>query len=168
MRIRDLHAIDIPPVASFDASSLSDIVVLAGVNGVGKTRLVTSLISYFQSFSGNCRIIIDATSQDERDAWQKSTLETSEPADVQLLQTTLRQNRRRRHFRSGILYYESNRSIQNVQPLTFAFDFPDPWEEQIGWKMSLQGLQNRFQDTLHAIFKKIQSQRTAIANRAQQ
>lgn len=166
MRITEVHATNIPPVASFNASGLSDVVIIAGVNGVGKTRLVTSLLTYFNNFRGNAHFIINATSPEERKSWGKTTLDTSNLQDVNLLQSTLKQNKRRRYYRSGILYYESNRAIQNVQPLQFAFDFPDPWEEVVAWNIFLQGLTNRFQDTLHAIFKKIQSQRTSIANRA--
>lgn len=40
MRISEIYASDIPPVKLFSADQLSDVVVLAGPNGVGKTRLI--------------------------------------------------------------------------------------------------------------------------------
>ncbi len=167
MRIREIRAKDIPPVKRFEVDNLSDVVVVAGPNGVGKTRLIDALLGYFQNLSGsNVSFLIESTHKDETASWGKTTLNTSNQQDAQLLKGTLHQNRRRRNFRSSVFYYESNRSIQKIQPLAYQWDIPDPWEEQVSWNMTFGGLQNRFQDTQHAIFKKLQSQKTGIANRA--
>lgn len=169
MRISEINVINIPPILRFEASGLSDIVVLAGANGVGKTRLLEAFLNYFRNFTaGNCHFILQATDQSERDFWKKEFLDTKIPGDNELLRKTIHQNRRRRNFLSSILYFESNRSIQQVQPFPFTWDIPDPWEENLSWDFAFSGLRNRFQDTLHAIFKKIQSQRNGIATRAVQ
>jgi len=49
MRIRSIHAANVPPVGLFSVDDLSDVVVLAGPNGVGKTRLVESILSAFRN-----------------------------------------------------------------------------------------------------------------------
>ncbi len=147
--------------------NLSDLVVIAGPNGVGKTRLITGLLQYFQNFSGNNpSFIIEATNSNEETLFGAKSINTANPQDAQKLQGLLQKNRRRRNLTSSIVYFESDRSIQKVQPLTFQFDFPDPWEEELGWNLSFGGLANRWQDTQHAIFKKIQSQKSSIATRA--
>lgn len=167
MRIQSINAENVLPVEKFSVEGLSDLVVIAGPNGVGKTRLINSLITYFQNFSGNSvSFIIHSTNDDEVKAWGKREIDTKNPQDANLLKHTLQQNRRRRNFKSSILYYESNRTIQNIQPLKFEWDIADPWEEQVSWNLTFGGLSNRFQDTLHTIFKKIQSQKTSIANAA--
>lgn len=167
MRIKAIHAQDIPPVNTFDVGNLSDIVVIAGPNGVGKTRLINALIQYFRKLSGDSiSFVIEATHKDETSAWNKIELDTSIAEDAQLLKVILQQNQRRRNFRSSVLYYESDRSIQKIRPLQFEWELSDPWEETISWEMTYGGLRDRFQDTLHAIFKKIQNQKTSIANRA--
>ncbi len=66
------------------------------------------------------------------------------------------------------MYFESNRSIQNIKALAFQFEYDDPYEEQVGWNQSFGGLASRWQDTQHAIFKKIQSQKSSIAAQAVQ
>lgn len=167
MRVKDIYAKDVLPIDFFEVEDVSDIVVIAGPNGVGKTRLVSSLIAYFQNLSSaNIKFKIQATCPEETTAWGKRELDTSIPQDVALLRSTLHQNRRRRNLRSSIFYYESNRSIHNIQPLTYQWEMADPWEEQLSWNTTFGGLAGRFQDTLHAIFKKIQTQKTSIANRA--
>ena len=167
MRIKRISAGNIAPIKCFDVDHLSDLVVIAGPNGVGKTRLVNGLLNFFQSLHTNDpNFTIEATSRTESDAWNKKQLDTRKSSDIESLRTLLHQNRRRRNFTSSVIYYESNRSIQKVKPLSFQFDFPDPWEEAVSWNLSFGGLANRWQDTQHAIFKKIQSQKTSIANRA--
>ncbi len=167
MRIRTIRAENVLPVEHFAVDELSDIVVIAGPNGIGKTRLISSLLSYFQNFSGNnISFVMQATSEEEVTTWGKRELDTTNPNDARLIRTTLQKNRTRRNSKSSILYYESNRSIQTIKPVVFQWDIADPWEEQVSWDLTFSGLSNRFQDTLHAIFKKIQSQKTAIANKA--
>jgi predicted ATPase len=167
MRIHAIHAKNIPPVENFEVENLSDLVVIAGSNGVGKTRLISSLLQYLQNFNNpNIIFIIVATDKTEESAWNKKILNTSDANDIKLLKTTLQQNRLRRNFVNSILYYESDRSIQKIKPYAFTWDTPDPWVEQVSWNIACGGLQNRFQDTLHAIFKKIQNQKTSIASTA--
>jgi predicted ATPase len=155
------------PVKQFNVEDLSDLVVIAGPNGVGKTRLVSGLLAHFRNTAQhNVHFQIEATDESETSAWGKGSLDTSNAVDLQSLRAMLQQNKSRRNFKSSVLYYESNRSIQNIKPLTFQFEYADPYEEKVGWDLSFKGLANRWQDTQHAIFKKIQSQKVAIANRA--
>ena len=170
MRIRNISVRNVNPVRVFDIDELSDLVVIAGPNGVGKTRLVNHLLGYFSNIGGNnpktSSFIIEATDNSESKIWGTSSLTTQNPQDAQKLQELLQQTRRRRNFKSSIIYYESNRTVQKIKPLNFQFDFPDPWEEDVSWDLSFRGLANRWEDTQHAIFKKIQNQKNLIANRA--
>ncbi len=167
MRIKSISASNILPVQKFSVDNLSDLVVIAGPNGVGKTRLVNRLLAHFREEIGKeVSFVIEATDDGEKSAWGKALLNTATSDDAKRMRSLLQQNKSRRNFKSSVLYYESNRAIQNVKPLTFQFDYADPYEEKIGWDFSFHGLANRWQDTQHAIFKKIQSQKMHIANRA--
>ncbi len=167
MRIRAITATNILPVKNFQVDNLSDLVVIAGPNGVGKTRLITGFLHYFQNISGNNpSFIIEATNSNEETVFGSKNIDTANPQDSQKLRGLLQKNRKRRNLTSSIVYFESNRSIQSVKPLTFQFDFPDPWEEELGWNLSFGGFATRWQDTQHAIFRKIQSQKSNIASRA--
>jgi len=167
MRINSIRLKNVPPVDNFEVENLSDLVVVAGANGVGKTRLIKALLQYLQNLNNpDISFIIEATDKLEESAWNKKLLNTSDATDVNLLKTILQQNRFRRNFVSNILYYESDRTIQKIKPYNFTWDTPDPWVEQVSWNIAFGGLQNRFQDTLHAIFKKMQNQKTSIASAA--
>jgi predicted ATPase len=169
MRIREIDIKDYLPIRNFQVSALDNVVILAGPNGIGKTRLIQGIIGFLRNakIQPNFNITIEATSKEEELSWQgKKTLLLNNITDLGLFKATLHQNRKRRYFKSSVLYYESNRQITQVQPLSFSWEYADPWEENIGWDVSFNPLTNRFQDTLHSLFKKVQSHKTSIANRA--
>ena len=168
MRLTSIRANDIKPIEKFEVSGLSDVVVLAGPNGVGKSRLVEQLLRHLENpRPGNIAVTVEATNPQEKKLWGKDVLDTSQAEDGPLLQRALQQSRlKRKNFQSSILYFESDRSIQQVAPFQFTWDFPDPWEEQLDWNFGWSGLKNRFRDTLHAIFRKIKSLENDIAQKA--
>lgn len=169
MLLKSIKAKNILPILRFDVENLSDVVVLAGRNGVGKTRLLQALINGFQNPVGqtNTQFIIEATNDEERSKWGKSTLDTGIPQEAQLLQTTLHENRYRRNWRGSVINIESDRSIQKINPYQFSFDAIDPDKEQIGWNFMLGGLRTRHQDTLHSIFRKVHAHRNKISSLAE-
>ena len=170
MRIAAIDATNVPPVQRFAVDGLADSVVLAGRNGVGKTRLVQAIIQELRSPGSNnaIELHVEATSRAERDSWGKSLLNTAVPVDAQLLSTTFHANRRRINWQSSILQFESDRTIQRIQAYQFNWDVGDPWEEDIGWDQTFGYFRDRFQDTLHSIFRKVQSRRNKIAHTAEE
>jgi energy-coupling factor transporter ATP-binding protein EcfA2 len=165
MRLVKIHARDVKPIKLVDIQSMSDTVVLAGPNGVGKTRLVVSLLEHIQGrqTDPNFSLEIHATNATEKAAWKKDVLHTHDPTDVQLLQTTIQRSRRRSNFASSFLNFESNRTIQQVQAFNWDWNFGDPFEEEINWNVGMTNMTNRFQDMMHSIFRKMRSRREAIA-----
>jgi predicted ATP-binding protein involved in virulence len=85
---------------------------------------------------------------------------------MDILRTNLQRNRRRSNLTSTVLNFESDRTIQNVQPFAFSWDLPDPLTEEMGWEFSLVGWKNRWQDTIHSLFRLIEHQKQGIASRA--
>lgn len=166
MRIVSLSVKDMPPVKWFAAEDLADVVVIAGPNGVGKTRLARTIIDALAGGAGNFAARIAATDSEEEGAWGKNLLDLSTVDDRNKFTTTLQANRRRRNLKSSILNFESDRSIQNIQPLSFSWDFADPDEEMLGWNSTFGLMRDRFQDTVHSLYRLIESQKKKIANRA--
>ena len=174
MRIKQISATNIPPVETFIADDLKDLVVIAGPNGVGKTRLIDGILNYFRMFQPNMpgrhlnnpSFIIEATDPSECEAWSQQELDTTIPEQATALTDFLRQNRKRRNFRNSVLYYESNRTIQEVDSSPSPFHLPDPWEEDVSWDFALGIFSDRWNDTQNAIFKKLEYERAAIGNQA--
>jgi putative AbiEii toxin of type IV toxin-antitoxin system len=173
MRLRAIHAANVNPVKLFSVQNLSDVVVFAGPNGVGKTRLIDTTLASFRNpnayrgtgSQSNLKLIIEATSPAEKQEWGKDLLDTADSGDAQKLIKTLQRGRRRSNWQSSVLNFESDRTILQIQPYQFTWDYLDPFEENIGWDVSFSGLRARFQDTLHSIFRTVRSRRESIALR---
>jgi energy-coupling factor transporter ATP-binding protein EcfA2 len=170
MRLQSFEAKNVPPIKEFAADNLADIVVLAGPNGVGKTRLVDQLLSFFRNpqSGGDIRLVLQATTAAERTTWGKETLDTNVPGDSDKLRESLQANRRRNQLESAVLNFDSDRSIQRVDPVSFSFDFIDPWKEIIGWDLGFTRLRDRFKDTLNSIFRKVKSRKDEIAEKVEE
>ena len=147
MRLREIHANNVPPIKNFSVQDLADVVVFAGPNGVGKTRLVEAILQAFQAPGPerSVRLVIEATTEEERKTWAKTELDTGVGDDARRLTLTLQRNRRRSTWQSSVIQFESDRSIQQVRPYQFTWEVPDPWEESIGWNMTFGRLRDRFQ-----------------------
>ncbi|MDX2057239.1 MAG: ATP-binding protein [Gemmatimonadales bacterium] len=169
MRLDEVVATDVLPIRHFSATDLSDVVVLAGANGVGKSRLLEGLVSLFRNPTGykQIRARLSATSEAEATIWGRRQLDTSNQEDCQALLRLLQQARKRSSWTSSVLQFESDRSIQQIQPYTFSWDYSDPFAESTGWDVTFGGLRTRFQDTLHSLFRKVRSHREAIARSAE-
>ena len=170
MRITAIHAKEVLPIRQFDVHELSDVVVLAGPNGVGKTRLLEWLITFIRTIpsSPDQWIAVEATYDFERRSWEKSTLDTRDPADAQKLKETLQKNRKRADQRSTVLNFESDRSIAQIKPYAFTWAALDPFDEEVSWDVGLSYLRDRFTDTQHSIFRKVRSRRESIAADAEE
>lgn len=168
MRLESLAVRDAPPIKFFEASSLADVVVVAGPNGVGKSRLLQRLILHLRGGGGEgtAQVRIAATRPEEESAWGQALLDLNVGNDLTRFRQTLQTGRRRQRWTSSLVYFESDRSIQNLKPLQFSWDMPNPDEEVVGWETTFGFLRDRFQDTLHAMFRMIEAQKQSIANRA--
>ena len=168
MKIKAITTTGIPPIKHFSIDNCSDVLVLAGPNGVGKTRLMNHIIRHFETAqpSSTTQVVIEATNEEEAQAWGRSTLETKSSEDMRLLRRTLHVNRRRHNWQSSVLRFESDRSISKISPFPFSWDDADPYDEQINWNITFSPMRARFQDTLHSMFRLIEHQKRSIANRA--
>ena len=170
MRLESIQIRNVPPVARFEATHLADLVVIAGPNGAGKTRLIQRILQHLRGDGPTLEAasVVSATSVEERQNWGKDTLELGVIDDLQIYRSTLQANRRRVNLKSSVLQFESDRTIQNLQPLVFTWDMPDPSEEEIGWDFSFHGWRNRWQDTVNSMYRLIEHQKQSIATRAVQ
>lgn len=168
MRLKSFSVHGYAPIVRFQTPELQDVVVLAGRNGVGKSRIIEAVVQCFQSPHGqaNMQLIVEATDPEETALWRKRILDTSLPDDATHLRDYLTKTRSRTNWKGSIIRFDSDRSIQQINPYTFTWDIPDPDSEQVNWNLLFGRLRDRFQDTLHAIFRRVQAQKNQIATEA--
>lgn len=168
LRITSIYLRDHVGLDHVEADNLSDVIVLAGPNGVGKTRLLNALIQFFRSpqRSANLHITIEATSDLEVEKWRARTLNTKAENDAQRLQQILQEKQRRGNYKSTVLNFDSDRAIIQIKPIAFSWDWVDPYDEDVRWDQSYKYLRDRFEDVQHSLFKLVETQRRKIAENA--
>lgn len=167
MRLEALRVEDYPPIKKVDVEGLSGIIVVAGPNGVGKTRLIQAILEGLTNpGSQHRRLVARATSDAEREAWGQDRLDTSVAAEADTLRRHLQQNRRRGKWQSSAFHIDSQRQVTQVQPWQWTWASADPSEEQIGWNYLWQPLGSRYQETIHSIYRMLAFHRKSIATKA--
>lgn len=169
MRLVNITVSDRPPIKNFSVSDLTDVVVIAGPNGVGKTNILNFLLNKFRGPSANpsIQIIVEATSESEKNTWKNlARLNTATPQEAGVLQQFVQRSQKRGQLRSGVINFDSSRVFENIQPYSFSWNFADPFLEDVGWEMTFNSARQRFQDVVHALYRKVRSQKEEIASTA--
>jgi hypothetical protein len=144
-------------------------VVIAGPNGVGKTRLLNAILASLRNPGASpsqSHLIVSATHDREREEWGLEQLDSAVPDQAAKLRTTLQRQQRRGNWKSSAFHFDSTRQFSQVQQLAWNWNFADPAEEMIGWDFLFNPFQQRFQDTIHAIYRMLGHHRAEIARRA--
>lgn len=157
MRIKELNIKDWKVIRQADLLDLSDFVVIAGPNGVGKTHIKEAIVYIFQN-GGNppagSKVILEATNDEERNAWKNN--------EVILPQgfwgTFFSHQNKRLKTKSRLIQIDSNRSVDtvNFKELTFN-QIGNPEEETVNYDYGFTLVKNRFNDicrTLHRLKSK--------------
>lgn len=169
MRLVDISVEHSLPIKLFAVEQLSDVVVLAGPNGVGKTRLLARVVAHLRGGTVAAEVTgtIAATVRSEIDAWGgRETLDLASADDMELFRSLLQRSRRRHKWQSSLVNFESDRTVTNLQPFNFTWDLPNPYEEVVDWGATSGFMRDRYQDTVHTMYRLIEAQKQSIANRA--
>jgi hypothetical protein len=167
MRITSITVKDKPPIKNFEVTDLSNTVVIAGPNGIGKTRLIQQIISILRNPrpDSSLSVKISATSPDERESWGKDILSTLDNNDSNLLRKHIQKSRKRGKWTSSIINFDSSRTFEPIKSFQWSWDFRDPFDEDIGWDLLFNPFRSRYQDTIHALYRKMGHYRTEISKR---
>jgi hypothetical protein len=168
MRITSFEITDVGPIKRISVQDMADVVVFAGPNGVGKTQLNAALIAFAQnpgSFT-NVNMRIEATCDEDRQRWGRSTLDTRNNNEAGLLRAILQRNQRRNKYQSSFLNFDSDRAIRNVIQYQFNWDIGDPLLEVLGWDAAFGPLSVRYNDVRHSLFRMVEGQKRQVAEEA--
>jgi len=153
MRIKELKIRDWQVVRHADFQDLSDFVVVAGPNGVGKTKIKEAIVHIFRN-GGNppqgSKVVLEATSDEEISVWQKNEVELP----VGTFWSIFGSSTKRLKTKSRLIQIDSNRGVEsiNFNQLTFQ-SIGDPENEEVGLEYGLQSSKNRFQDICHTLHR---------------
>jgi len=169
VRLHSFEIKEIGPLKLVSVTGLSNVVVFAGPNGVGKTNINNALLNLARNPTPNPNtwMVVHATDDEEEKRWGRRTLDTRQQQEAGILRAHLQRNQRRNRYQGSFLNFDSDRAIRNVQNFGFSWDIGNPFAEDIGWDFGMQPLQSRYNDVRHSLFRLIESQRREMADQVE-
>ncbi len=168
MRIDRISLKNYPPIKAFEAETLSNVVIIAGANGSGKTRLKEAIVKAFRLTGRggtppegqSAGLKISATSDEEKEAWEKSSFEVTPGQPCPILRKHLLSQISSQEYTGAIIQIESDRTVQTVNIPPLNLSAPDPDDKKISRSDGL----NPFKDKWEGFIKDIHN-KEVIRNR---
>jgi len=145
MRIKELKINNWEVVRQADLEELSDFVVVAGPNGVGKTKIKDAIVHIFRN-NGNpppgSSVILEATNEEELNTWKTREFSLPQKYFWSMFSTSSK----RLKTNSRLIQIDSNRTIESVnfQELTFQ-QIGDPKNEDIAYNYGFDNVKVKFE-----------------------
>jgi predicted ATP-binding protein involved in virulence len=164
MKIKELSISNWQVIRESSFLDLNDFVVIAGPNGVGKTKIKDAIVHIFQN-GGNpphgSKVILEATNDEERTAWKTSEFTLPQG----LFASLFSKQYKRLKTKSKLIQIDSNRSIDTIefQRLTFN-QIGNPEDEEISFDHGIKDIKTRFQDTCRTLHRLKSKEVTAVYN----
>lgn len=165
MKLKSISAKNYPPLRDFKTEELGEIVVIAGANGSGKTRLKDAIIQSFRKpKSPQIEITIQATRKDQETlVWGSEELVLNPGTRNTLLQEYMATRTRGGTYTGSVIQIDSNRSVQPISFQSITFETPDPDDEELEPTYFLDSFTDRWQQIVNKIFQKVASRDNKIA-----
>lgn len=165
MKIQSLEIKNYSPIKNLKIENLGYIVIIAGANGAGKTRLKEAIT---QTLQGNPQmsLTIQATREEEKAAFGEDSIVTQQGQNNQTL-TQYIQNRRfggRARYVGSVVQIDSNRNIQTINYQQVNWFGADPDEQETPYNWGYQDFTNRWQEFMNYIHQKYAARDKILAD----
>lgn len=155
MKIHSLKILDYPPIKNLHLENLGDVVIIAGANGSGKTRLKQAIV---QTFGGSPLIDlkIKATREDKINSFQREFIEIFRDRPNQIFNNYINSRRfKEGKYLGSFVQIDSQRNIERIRYSSVAAQVPDPDDEHTLTNFYHQNLSARSQDFMDYIHQKV-------------
>lgn len=164
MRIDRIEVRGTPPVRHFAIDTSSNIVIIAGANGSGKTRLKEAVINSFRNPGApQASLILGATRPQEVSAWGGQTLEVKAGTPCPKLQQYLNGRTRGSAYVGTVIQIDSDRSVQQIQYQPLSAATPDPDDQEMNYSYYLSPFGGRWTSLMNRIHQKVASRDHKLA-----
>ncbi|MCH8904208.1 MAG: ATP-binding protein [Bacteroidetes bacterium] len=165
MKIAKIKAINYPPLTHFEIEDLGDIVIIAGANGSGKSRLKEAIVNSFQNpESPQIEILVQSTRPDkESKIWNTELIELRTGRPNQVFSNYMKSRTRGGTHTGSIIQIDSDRSVAPVKFQPIDLSTPDPDDIEIENTYFLNQFQHRWPDIVNKIFQKVANRNHGIA-----
>ena len=164
MRIDRIILQDHPPIKMFEVETSSNVVIIAGANGSGKTRLKEALVNTFRSPNNPlASLSISATRDKEEAAWGRASFDVTVDQPCSILRDYLTTRTGTQAYTGTIIQIDSDRAVQPVKFELISLATVDPDDEDVNYNYYLNPFINRWQQLVNKIYKKAANRDQKIA-----
>ncbi len=163
MKIELIEAKEYKPIKNLKITNLGDIVIIAGANGSGKTRLKEAIVKTFQG-TPLLGLRVKATRQEEREAFGDEIIEATQGQRNTLLNQYMSSRRfGRGRYVGSLVQIDSERNIQTTTYNQISWQVSDPDDEETPSNFYYQNFTNRWQNFMNYIHQKVAAYQNKLA-----
>ncbi len=167
MRLQSFGVQNFAPIRNFEIDNLDSVVVIAGANGSGKTRLKEALIQTFRNHNHpNVSMTLKATRDREMEAWGGHELTINPGQNSPPFAVYMNSRVSGGRYVGTAIHIDSDRSVAPIkwQPLNLSTPDPDEAETQLNYYLS--PFKDRWKDIVNQIYQRTASRDVKIAQYA--
>lgn len=169
MKIISLEIKDYQPIKSLKMDDLGDVVIIAGANGAGKTRLKDAIV---QTLQGNpvLSMTIQATrpEEEEQKYFGIKILEVNQGVNNQILTNYISSRKYGLgKYVGSLVQIDSQRNIETIKYNQISYQVTDPDDQETASDWGYQKFTDRWRDFMNYIHQKVAAHKNKLAEEVQ-
>lgn len=157
MKIKSLHIVNYKPIKNVEINNLGDVVIIAGANGAGKTRLMEAIVATVQN-NPLMDMTIEATRDEESDEkyFNGQTIELKKGTVNQSFANYINSRKfGQGNYVGSLVQIDSRRTIETLKynQISYQVADPDDADTPAAWGYGL--FKDRWQDFMNYIHQKV-------------
>jgi len=163
MKIIALEIKDFAPIKHLKIDNMGDVVIIAGANGSGKTRLKEAIVGTLQG-STQMSMSIAATRDKEKEEFGDSVINVTQGINNPKLVAYIQKRRfGRGQYVGSLVQIDSHRNIQTITYRQVSWQVSDPDDQETQSNFYYQNFTNRWQDFMNYIHDKVAAYHNQLA-----
>jgi predicted ATPase len=170
MRIKSLKLTDYKPIRNIEIENLGDVVIIAGANGAGKTRLKHAIVQSIQS-NPIMDLTIEATRKEEAEEKYLNADTIFLKKGQQNHQFTQYINSRKYgqgQYVGSLVQIDSKRNLETIKYNPISFQVADPDDIDTPWNWGYSPFIDRWRDFMNYIHQKVAAHKNKLAEELQE
>lgn len=164
MRIKNVSADNLPPITNLQINDLGSIVIIAGANGSGKSRLKEAITQSFRNPSNpQLDFSLESTRKEEETYWGSSQLDVKREHDTSTFVNYMNSRIGGGYYVGSVISIDSQRSILNPQYPTLNLSVVDPDEAEVPPTWYLDPFSTKWNEIVSRIYQKVASRKLKLA-----
>ena len=155
MKIQSMEISNYPPIKNLKLDDLGNVVIIAGANGSGKTRLKQAIVQTLQG-SVSMSMTLKATRKDEKKEFQNDTIVINQGQQNEILNNYMNSRRfGRGRYVGSLVQIDSHRNIQTTSYQQIKWQVTDPDDQETPGTFYCSDFSGRWQNFMNYIHEKV-------------